>query len=177
MTEVEHTTLSHLMVRAAGGIAIACGIISSIGVVLLIGMFVLYGASNRQLGNIFGTVNDVCVALQYLLSIPIALALYRILLPYNPRLIQVATVAGIGMMIAVIALQVALIFRVLPFEKQVTWVSLAMIVGVGSWLLIIGLVSRSTRRFPNSLLISAIAVPYVGYPLWAFWLGWHLLRW
>jgi hypothetical protein len=70
-----------------------------------------------------------------------------------------------------------LIFRVLTFEQQVIWVSLAMILGVGSWLLITGLVAPSTNRLPNSLLMSVLAVPYVGYPAWAFWLGQRLLRW
>ncbi len=88
-----------------------------------------------------------------------------------------ATIAGIAAMLVVIGLQMALIFGVLTFEQQVVWVSLAMIVGVGSWLVITGLVARSTGRLPNSVLMSAVAVPYVGYPAWAFWLGRRLLGW
>jgi hypothetical protein len=30
---------------------------------------------------------------------------------------------------------------------------------------------------PQSLLMSALAVPYFGYPIWAFWLGLLLLDW
>jgi hypothetical protein len=48
---------------------------------------------------------------------------------------------------------------------------------VGSWLVITGWVARSTGRLPNSLLMSILAVPYVGYPVWAFWLGQQLLGW
>jgi len=77
----------------------------------------------------------------------------------------------------VIALQLALVFGVLPFERQVGWVSLAMFVGVGSWLVITGLAARSTGRLPNSVIMSAVAVPYLGYPIWAFWLGRRLLSW
>lgn len=172
-----HTISSDQVVRAAGGLAIMCGIVSGIGVVLLIGMFVLFGASNLPLGLTFGRLNDIIVALQYLLSIPIALALYRILVPYHPALMRIATIVGIAMMLVVVGLQLLLIVGTLRFEEQVIWVSLAMIVGVGSWLVITGLVARSTRRLPMSVLLSAIAVPYVGYPLWAFWLGRHLLRW
>jgi hypothetical protein len=52
-----------------------------------------------------------------------------------------------------------------------------MILGVGSWLVITGIVARSTGKLPNSVLMSILAVPYIGYPVWAFWLGQHLLVW
>jgi hypothetical protein len=177
MTEIAQTAPADPLIRAAAGFAIVSGIISAIGVVFLIAMFVLFATPNRALGLTLGMLNDICVALQYLLTIPIALALHRILLPHNPALIRLATGVGIAAMIVVIALQLALIFGVLTFEKQVVWVSLAMIGGVGSWLVITGLVARATGGLPNSLLMSALAVPYVGYPAWAFWLGRRLLGW
>lgn len=79
-------------------------------------------------------------------------------------------------MLIVFGLQLLLVFKVLTFERQVLWVSSAMIFGVGSWLVFTGLVARSTGRLPNSLLMSAIAVPYFGYPVWAFWIGLQLLN-
>lgn len=57
------------------------------------------------------------------------------------------------------------------------WVSLAMILGVGSWPVITGIVARSSGRLPNSLLMSILAVPYIGYPVWAFWIGVQLVGW
>jgi hypothetical protein len=177
MTGVTQTVSSDSLIRAAGGFAIVSGIVSAIGVVFLIAMFVLFTTPHKALGRTFGLLNDICVALQYLLTIPMALALYRILLPHHPALIRLATLAGIAAMLVVIGLQLALVFGVLTFERQVAWVSLAMIGGVGSWLVITGLVAQSTGRLPNSVLMSAVAVPYVGYPVWAFWLGRHLLGW
>ena len=177
MTEIAQTVPSDPLIRAAGGFAIVSGIISAIGVVCLIAMFALFTTPNKALGLTFGMLNDICVALQYLLTIPIALALHRILLPYNPALIRLTTILGISAMVAVILLQLALIFGMMTFEKQVVWVSLAMIVGVGAWLVITGLVARSTGRLPNSVVMSGLAVPYVGYPVWAFWLGQRLLGW
>lgn len=165
------------LIRAAGALAIVSGIISAIGVVFLLAMFAGFATPFKNLGLTFGRANDICVALQYVLTIPIALALHRILLPYNPTLIRVATVFGIAMMLVVVGLQLALIFGVLAFEQQVVWVSLAMILGVGAWLMITGLVARATGRLPNSVLMSGLAVPYFGYPVWAFWLGQRLLGW
>lgn len=171
------TLPSDPLIRAAGGFAIVSGIISAIGIAFLILMFVLFATPLKTLGLTFGLLNDICVAIQYLLTIPVALALYRILLPYHPALIRLATLVGIAMMLAVIGLQLALIFGVVTFERQVVWVSLAMIFGVGSWLVITALVARSTGRLPQSVLMSSLAVPYFGYPVWAFWLGRRLLGW
>jgi hypothetical protein len=177
MSEVPHAAPSVSMIHFSGGIAILSGIISTIGVVFFIGMFVFFATPNKALGFRFGLLNDICVALQYLLAIPIALALYRILVAYNPALITAATIVGIGGMLLTFGLQLLLIFKVLTFEQQVIWVSLAMILGVGSWLVITGLVARSANRLPSSLLMSILAVPYFGYPVWAFWLGQLLLVW
>jgi hypothetical protein len=165
------------MIHFSGGIAILSGIISTIGVVFFIGMFVFFATPNKALGFRFGLLNDICVALQYLLTIPIALALYQVLRAFNPDLMRSATITGIVALLITVGLQLLLIFKVLTFEQQVFWVSLAMLLGVGSWLVITGLVARSTNRLPNSLLMSILAVPYIGYPVWAFWLGQLLLTW
>jgi len=177
MSDIAQTAPSVPIIHIAGGFAILSGILSAIGVVFLIGMFVFFSTPNKALGLTFGMLNDICVALQYLLTIPIALALYRILLVYNPALIRTATIVGVVAMLLVVGLQLLLIFEVLTFERQVIWVTLAMILGVGSWLVITGLVARSTGRMPKSMLMSILAVPYIGYPVWAFWLGLQLLGW
>jgi len=80
-------------------------------------------------------------------------------------------------MIVVILLQLALIYGVLTFEQQAGWVTLAMIGGVGSWLLVTGFAARSTGRLPHSVLMSALTAPCLGYPVWAFWVGRRLLGW
>lgn len=177
MTSMTQTLPSDSLLRVAGRFALISGVISAVGVALLIAMFALFATPFKTLGLTIGKLNDICVALQYLLTIPVALALYRILLPYNPTLIRIVTVIGIAAMLVVIVLQLALIFGVLTFEQQVPWVSLAMLGGVGLWLLITGRVAQSTGKLPNSMMMSAIAVPYLGYPAWAFWLGRRLLGW
>ncbi len=177
MNEMTQTTKSVPGIRIAGGIAILCGIIGSIGIVTLIGMYACFATQNMELGYKIGMVNDISAAIQYLLTIPIALVLYKILQVYNLELMRTATIVGIFAMLLVVGLQLLLIFRVLTFEQQVLWLSLAMILGVGSWLVITGLAAHSTGRLPNILLISILAVPYFGYPVWAFRLGQRLLSW
>lgn len=177
MTTAARNVPSDALIRAAGSFAIVSGIISAIGIVMLISMFALFATPRRDLGLVFGSLNDICVALQYLLALPIALAMYRILRPYHPTGIAIATVVGIVSMLVVIALQMALVFGALTFQQQGIWVSLAILVGVGAWLIATGLVARATGRLPGSVVMSAMAVPYFGYPFWAFWLGRRLLGW
>jgi hypothetical protein len=175
MTDNLQTVKSISESHFVGVIAMVSGVISAIGVVFLIAMFVAFATQHSELGNRAGLLNDICVALQYLLTIPIALALYRILSAYHPLLIRIATIIGIVSMLIVIGLQLLLIFKVLTFEQQGLWVTLALILGVGSWLVVTGLAGRSTGRLPNSLLMSSLAVPYIGYPIWAFWIGLQFL--
>lgn len=177
MSEVLHSVPSVSAIHFTGGIAKVSAIISAVGVVFFIIMYALFFTSHKELGNTFGMINDICVAIQYLLTIPIALTLYRILVVYNPTLIRIATAVGLIGLVSTVVLQLLLIFGVLTFAQQFLWITLAMIVGVGSWLVITGLIARSTGRLPNSLAISILAVPYFGYPLWAFWLGRRLSVW
>lgn len=177
MNDIAQTTTSDPWIHFAGSLSILIGVISTVGVILLITMFVLFATPNRELALKVGKINDICVALQYLLTIPVALVLHRILLAHNPTLIRFATITGIISMIVVFGLQLMLIFKVLTFERQVVWVSIFMILGVGSWLVMTGIAARSIERLSNSVLMSALAVPYIGYPFWAFWLGKHLLAW
>lgn len=171
------STPSFSAVHRAGGIAILVGIISSVGIVFFIGLYALYTTPLKELGLTFGMINDICVTIQYLLTIPIALALYRILVTYNPLLIRGATIIGIIGMISTAGLQLLVIFGVLTFEQQFIWIAMAIILGIGSWLVITGLVARYTERLPHSVRMSLLAVPFFGYPLWAFWLGRRLSAW
>jgi hypothetical protein len=176
MTEVSQAVSYSAVIRAAGGFAIVSGILSIFGIIFLIAMFILFSTPQKALGETVGMLNDILVATQYLMAVPIAIALYRILSPYNPSLIRIATSIGIISMLVVLILQMLLVFGVLTFQQQGVWASIAIMGGVGSWLLITGFVSRSAGVFPNSVLMSAVAVPYFGFPVWAIWLGKHLLR-
>lgn len=161
----------------AGAIAIIIGILSAIGIIFFIAMYIFFATHQEEFGFRVGMLNDICVALQYLLTIPVALALFPILQKTHPTLMRIATILGVLSFLLVTILQVLLIFKVLTFEQQLPWIAGAIILGVGSWLVMTGLAAQSTGRLPNSLLISALAVPYFGYPVWAFWLGLRLLSW
>ena len=177
MRDISQAVKSASEFQFTGYLAFAAGVVSAVGLVFFIAMFYFMATGRNELVTRVGMINDICVAIQYLLTIPLALALNRILSPYNPVLMRFATIFGVAALLAVIGLQLLLIFNVLTFEQQMPWIALAMILGVGTWLLITGLVARSTNRMPNSLLMSILAIPYIGYPVWAVWLGLQLLAW
>ena len=148
---------------------------ATVGVISLLLFYALFFATPlKDLGQFFGSLNDSCIAIQYSLAIPLAISLRRVLHHYAPGLVSVATFVGIASMLVVVTLQMALILGILTFAQQVLWVSLALIGGVGFWLVATGLVARSADRFPNSLRMSIVAALYLGYPFWAFWIGRHL---
>lgn len=170
-TSYGSSTVSTQADPTAGRIARVTGYIAAVGIVLLLLFYVLaFATPLKDLGALLGTLNDICIAIQYLLTIPLALYLRRILRHHAPGWIEVATFVGVASMIAVAGLSTALVLGLMTFEQQVLWVTLAMIPGTGFWFVVTALVARRTGRFPNSLRMSLGAAFYLGYPWWAFWL-------
>ena len=81
--------------------------------------------------------------------------------------------AQIGVL-AIAVLQILLIAGVLSFDQQVGPVSVAFFGLFGGWLLITGYLGRGLQALPRSMLMSFVGWTYVGYPIWAFWLGGRL---
>ncbi len=174
---LEATTRQWRADPTAGRIAVLMGYIAAVGVVCLLLFYVLtFATPLKGIGVLLGTLNDVCIVIQYALTIPLVLSLRRILRPYAPTWIEVATLVGIASILAVVGLRTALAVGVPIFQQQVLWMLSAMIPGVGFWLVITALVARRTGRFSNSLRMSLGAALYLGYPMWAFWLGKHLVK-
>lgn len=161
------------LVYLAGWCAIASGIVSVTGIVFLAVMYIGFFTDNLAFQR-FGTLNDICIIIQYLLALPITLVLHQRLKAQAPILSRAAMWIGIAGMIAVAVLQWLLVSGVLTFEEQVGLVIVALLI-VGVWLLITGYLGRSTGKLPSSLLLSVLALFYLGYPVWAFWVGRNLL--
>jgi len=164
---------SNRFVSLAGWCAYASGVVSIIGIVFLVAMFIGFSTNNLRLQR-FGALNDICVIIQYLLALPITLALHQRLKAHGLALSRAAMLIGIAGIIAVVVLQWLLVSGVLTFEEQVGPVSVALLV-VGIWLVITGYLGRSNGSLPHSLLMSILAATYLGYPIWAIWLGRQLL--
>ena len=171
--KISKTPLSPLRLLA-GLSAYASGIIGAVSVtffVLFVGAYMLTG---RPAPWPIGWINDVTSMLMYLVALPIPVALYDLLKGRALGLNRAALALGIAGMVAVVALQYLLLTHVLTFAQQGGPVTVAILV-VGIWLLITGHLGQSSGILPRAMLFSALAVPYFGYPVWAFWLGRRLL--
>jgi hypothetical protein len=164
---------SDQLILIAGWCAYVSGVVSLIGIVFLIMMFVGFATNNLRLQR-FGTLNDICIIIQYLLALPITLALHQRLKLHGLALSRTATLIGIAGIIAVAILQWLLVSGMVTFEEQVGFVMIALLV-VGIWLVMTGYLGRSTAKLPRSLFMSILAAFYLGYPIWAIWLGRLLL--
>ena len=98
------------------------------------------------------------------------MALHTLYRRHRPALSLAALVVGMAGMVAVVVLQLLLVTRVLTFVQQVVPVTISILV-VGVWLVATGYLGRATSLLPRGLLMSLLAVPYFGYPIWAFRLG------
>lgn len=161
------------LLRVAGWSTHASGVASIIGIVSLIVFYVGFFTDSMELRT-FGRLSDICGIIQYLLALPITLALHQLLKARAPVLSKTAMLIGIAGIIAFVILQLLLVIGVLSFAEQVGPVVVALLV-VGVWLVITGYLGRSTGDLPHSLLTSILAVLFFGYPIWAFWLGRLLL--
>lgn len=151
----------------------ASGVVSLIGIVFLVVFYIGFLNGSEALQT-FGPLNDICIIIQYLLILPVLPVLYRLFRDDAPVLSIAAMLIGVAGIIAVVVLQVLLVTGVLTFEQQVGPVSIALLV-VGLWILSTGSLGRSSGKLPGGLAVSILAMFYVGYPFWAFWLGRRLV--
>lgn len=151
--------------------AYASAAIGAIGAVLLIIFFVV--------GQPYGTLNDIAVVAQYLLAVPFLIALHTVFSPRAPRLSVLATTTGVIGIFAVVILQLLVIplpviGKVLTFAQQGLPVSVALLVGIGGWILLVGYMGHVTKAWRNSIPLALLGWSYFGYPIWAAAVGQHL---
>jgi hypothetical protein len=160
--------------RIIGWLAYISGAVAAVGVVFIVGMFISFSAGMAAAGERLGFINDVAVLVQYLLALPIPFALNQLLQARSPVLSRAAMVIGVAGMIAIVVLQGLLVTGVLTFDQQIGAVSVAFL-AVAVWFVVTGYLGRFTGQLPRSLLMSILGASYVGYPVWALWLGRRLL--
>ncbi len=153
-------TLPRWLERAAVWCAYTSGVVSIFGIVFLVGFFTTF------IGPL-GTLNDIAVVVQYVLMIPIAVALHQMFRLSRPTLSLAALLLGVAGMIALIVLQTLLVVDVLPFTEQIGMVIVGFLV-VLAWFVMLRYLGRSTNKLPKSMLLHVLAGLYFGYPFWAF---------
>lgn len=168
-------TETSTVLRLGGWTAYASGVVSAISWVFLIAMFASFAVGATSPGLVFGRINDVLVVAWGLLALPLTVALHVLLRPHAPILSGLAMMFGIGAIVAIMVLQSLLVVGALTFEEQIGPVSIAFLV-LAVWFVMTGYLGSSSRALPHGVRIGLLAATSVGYPIWAFWLGRHLLQ-
>jgi len=158
------------VLRSAGWTALTSGVVAAIGIGFLTAMFVSFAVGATSAALAFGRINDVLVLLSYLLAVPSVLAIRAILRQHAPIMSLILALVGIGAITAIVVLQSLLVAGVLTFEEQVGPVSIALLV-LGGWFVVSGHLATARGAFPHGARMGLLAATYVGYPIWAIWIG------
>lgn len=130
----------------------------------------MFAAGPRTAGLPFGRINDVLVLVSFLLAAPTAVALHGILRRRLPILSLVTLGLGLTALAAIVVLQALLILDVLTFEQQIGPVSVALFV-LAVWFVLTGYLGSSGGDPQHGAWMGLLAATYVGYPIWAIWIG------
>jgi hypothetical protein len=163
------------ILRLGGRAAYANVVVSAVGLVFLIALYASFAVGATSPGLVFGWINDVSGVVSALLMLPVAVALHVVLGPHAPTLSALTMTIGIGANVAIAVLQSLLVVGALTFQAEIGPVLIAFLVLV-VWFVMAGYLGSSTGILSHGLRMGLLAATYVGYPIWAFWLGRHLLR-
>jgi hypothetical protein len=156
--------------RAVGWTTIASGLLAAVGVVFLTFMFAAFAVGSTSAGRAFGRINDILILVAYLLTVPSVLAVRAIARPRAPVPADLAAILGLVAIGGIVVLQAMLVAEVLTFEQQVGPVSVALI-ALGVWFIVAGRMATLAGFAPHGARMGLVAATYVGYPIWAIWIG------
>jgi len=156
--------------RIAARTTVASGVIGAIGIGFLVAMFVSFAVATNGPALVLGRVNDVCVLVSYLLCAPSVIAVWARLRRGAPAINALLALLGLGAIVAIVVLQALLVIDAVTFEEQVVPVSIALLT-LGVWFVLAGHLGSSSGALPGGTRMGLLAATYIGYPIWAFWLG------
>jgi hypothetical protein len=156
--------------RLAGTTLLISAAVAVVAIVFLVAMFASFSAGAQADGERYGWVNDVLVIVQYVLMAPAVVTLHRLSRDRVPALGAAIMWSGLGL-IAVIALgQGLLVAGVMTFEQQTVPLTI-MFVLLAAWFVAVGRLVDTLGIARRGIVMGLLAATYIGYPIWAFWLG------
>lgn len=129
-------------------LALVSGVVGLLAGLFLLGFFTLEPYGVYLAGFSLGHINDVLGTVQFATLAPVAWALGRRLPAAGP--VRVATVVGVGAMVAFSVLSLLLVLDVMTFAQQIGPVIVA-IVAIYGWLIAVNLVAHRTRALPRAV--------------------------
>ena len=164
------------IVRVACRALQVSAIVSAAGIVFLVGMFVSFAVGRSSVAMALGTVNDALVAVQYVLLLPVVVALGSGVLgggsPWSRRVVAALGVVGIA---GVAVLQGLLAAGVLTFEQEIGPAGIAYI-PLAAWFVATGRQAARSGLDERGTAFGIVGASYLGFPVWAWRLAGRLGR-
>jgi len=156
--------------RTAGRSLLAGAIVAVVGLVFLGLMYASFATGVQAGGERFGTINDILVVIQYVLMIPAVVAVY-VLGRDRWRMRSLAIAAsGVVLVALIVLLQGLLIGGAMTFDEQIGPLSV-MLALLAAWFVAIGWQVTALGVASRGILLGLLAATYLGFPIWAIWLG------
>jgi len=156
--------------RLASTALLVSAVVAIVGIAFLVAMLASFSAGAQADGERYGFVNDILVIVQYVLMLPAIFAVRRLSSDRSPTLGRAILVSGFAL-VALIALgQGLLVAGVMTFEQQTIPLSI-MFVLLAAWFVAVGRLVTELGIARRGVLIGLVAATYIGYPIWALWLG------
>jgi hypothetical protein len=153
-------------------------ILSAISMILSMGFNILaYAAGSITFGtHTHSVIVETFDVLTTGFLLPLPLGFYMVYKNYAPRLSYLSTLIGTITFLAVTILHVLFVVEVLWFSDPISKY-LYGVIGIGfiSWLVMIAVLARRSRKPAHGSLINIIGATIVGFPIWAFSTGYLLL--
>lgn len=158
------------LVRLAARSARIAAVVSLVGIIFLIGMFAAFATGTQATGQTLGLINDSVVLAQFVLVIPVVLALAA-LTPVRSRFIKLLVpVLGLAGVAWVVYWQAILVAGLITFEDQIGPASAGFLV-LAAWFVIAGHLASRAGLLHRGGWMGLLAATYLGFPLWAWWIG------
>jgi hypothetical protein len=164
------------IVRVACRALQVAAIVSTAGIVFLVGMFASFAVGSSSVAMVLGTINDALVAVQYVLLLPVVVALGSGALgggsPQSRRVIAALGVVGIA---GVAVLQGLLAAGVLTFEQEIGPAGIAYI-PLAAWFVASGRQAARSGLDERGTAFGIVGASYLGFPVWAWRMAGRLGR-
>ena len=158
--------------RIAGWAAYGSAAVSALGVVCIVLLYVGLLTGARAL-LVFGPINDVCVAIQYALAVPLVIAVQRLTRLQSPRLSVFAACLGALGITGVLVFQALFLAGLMTFSRQIPFAS-ASVLTIGASIVLAGAMGRRGNGMASGVTVDILAALYFGYPVWAYRMGQQL---
>lgn len=162
-------------VRMAGPTVRLSALVAVVGIVFLVLMFAGFAMDARGPAMAFGWINDLSIVVMYLLLVPTVMALHGLTRPGRSALATVVALAGLAGIAWVVVWQGLLVAGTLTFDQEIGPVTFGYL-ALAIWFVVAGFMASTSGDLPRGAWMGLLGASYLGYPIWAIWIGRRLER-